>query len=136
VRTCWSAFCAADDVPSGTRLRPAVERAARWLAEHPAHPAADDLDALADRCGLSRGRLSRLFAQQIGQPLVSYRQKCRLDFARRLLGHAGRDGTPGRMNLLEAALAAGFGSYSQFYRAHRQHFGTGPAARGAAATAS
>ncbi len=127
VRECWSAFHDAADRPTGTRLHPAVDQAARWLAEHAAEDGAGDIDALADLCGLSRGRLSRLFTAQIGQTIVSYRQKCRLDIAMRLIGRGGRDGTPGRMNLLEAALSAGFGSYSQFYRAHVRHRGVPPA---------
>ena len=127
LRESWSAFVAADDAPSGTRLHPAVERAARWLSDHAHEPAADDLESLARHCGLSRSRLSRLFAQQVGQTIVAYRQKRRIEVALRLLGHAGRDGTPGRLNLLEAALRAGFGSHSQFYRAHLRHRGGPPA---------
>ena len=127
LREAWAAFLAADDVPGGTRLHPAVERAARWLATHAHEPAAEDLQALAARCGLSRSRLSRLFAAQVGETLVAHRQRRRLEAALRHLGRAGRDGTPGRATLLEAALAGGFGSYPAFYRAHVRHLGVGPA---------
>ncbi len=129
LRECWSAFCAADDVPAGSRLHPAVERAARWLADHAHEEAAEDLDTLAERVGLSRWRLSRLFARQVGRTLVEYRQMRRLEHARRLLGRAGRDGTPGRLSLTQVALHSGFGSYAQFYRTWRRHLGTSPAGR-------
>ena len=128
LRECWWSFCAADGVPAGTRLHPAVERAARWLADHASEPAANDFDALARRCGLSRWRLSRLFKAQIGRSLTDYRNARRLECARRLIGRAGRDGTPGRRTLLDAALAAGFGSYAQFYRCHVAHLGRRPSA--------
>ena len=130
LRSAWDAFLAADEAPSGTRLHPAVERAARWLAEHAHERGADDLPALAKRCGLSRSRLSRLFAAQVGESLTEHRQRRRLEAALRLLGDAGRDGTPGRRTLLEAALAGGFGSYAQFYRTHVQLRGTAPSRRG------
>ncbi len=127
LREAWSAFLSAKDVPSGSRLHPAVERAARWLAAHAHESAAEDLDALGVRCGLSRSRLSRLFAAQVGETLVAHRQRRRLEAALRHLGSAGRDGTPGRATMLEAAFAGGFGSYPAFYRAHVAHLGCGPA---------
>ena len=127
LREAWSVFLDAEDVPSGSRLHPAVERAARWLAAHAHESAAEDLDALASRCGLSRSRLSRLFAAQVGETLVAHRQRRRLEAALRHLGSAGRDGTPGRATMLEAAFAGGFGSYPAFYRAHVAHLGCGPA---------
>ncbi|MBB6441204.1 AraC family transcriptional regulator [Phycisphaera mikurensis] len=127
LREAWGAFLAAEDVPSGSRLHPAVEGAARWLGAHAHEPAADDLDALAARCGLSRSRLSRLFAAQVGETLAAHRQRRRLEAALRHLGAAGRDGTPGRATMLDAAFAGGFGSYPAFYRAHVAHLGCGPA---------
>ena len=126
LRSGWDAFLAATGWPRGTRLHPAVERAARWLSLHAAEPAAEDLDALAARCGLSRSRLSRLFHAQVGETLVAHRQRRRLEASLRSLGAAGRGGTPGRVTLLEAALAGGFGSYPAFYRAHVKHLGAGP----------
>ncbi len=124
-----AAYDACDDLPMGSALHPAVEQAAAWLATHASNEASNDLADLARRCGLSRSRLSRLFVKQIGTTLVEYRQRCRLDVSLRLLGAGGRDGTPGRVNLLEAALAGGFGSYSQFYRAHLRHLGRPPSKR-------
>lgn len=128
LRECWAATLAADAgaAAAGTRLHPAVEEAARFLAAHA--PEADDLDALAASCGLSRSRLSRLFHAQVGETLVAHRQRRRLEAALRFLGRAGRDGTPGRATLTDAALAGGFGSYAAFYRAHVRHRGVGPQA--------
>jgi AraC-like DNA-binding protein len=60
--------------------------------------------------GLSR--LSRVFKAEMGMSLVEYRNRLRLDRFSVLLDR-------GRTNLLEAALAAGFGSYAQFHRVFR-----------------
>jgi quercetin dioxygenase-like cupin family protein len=79
-----------------------------------------DLEALAKTCGISPGRLSRLFSQHVGQSLVKYRQ-------RQCLNHmlAMRSAHPKR-KLLSLALDAGFGSYAQFHRACVWHLGQSP----------
>ncbi len=61
---------------------------------------------------ISLSRLSRVFKAEMGMSLVEYRNRLRLDRFSVLLDR-------GRTNLLEAALAAGFGSYAQFHRVFR-----------------
>jgi methylphosphotriester-DNA--protein-cysteine methyltransferase len=56
--------------------------------------------------------LARVFKRDMGMSLVEYRNRLRLDRFWILV-----DG--GRPSLLEAALAAGFGSYAQFHRVFR-----------------
>jgi AraC-like DNA-binding protein len=61
---------------------------------------------------ISLSRLARVFKSEMGMSLVEYRNRLRLDRFSVLLDR-------GRTNLLEAALAAGFGSYAQFHRVFR-----------------
>lgn len=88
------------------RCRPIVRRTAELIA---ADPALDGHD-LAGIVGVGVSRIGRLFRQDTGESLVDYRNRCRLAAVDRLL--AEQRGA----NLLSAALDAGFGSYSQFFR--------------------
>lgn len=105
---------------AGTPLHPAVEAAARWLHDHATAPEADDLQALARRCRISRPWLSRLFAEQLGESLTDYRNRQRFYRFRELLAR------PGGGSVTEAALAAGFGSYAQCFRIVRANTGLSP----------
>ena len=67
---------------------------------------------IAGELGISVSRLARVFKRDMGMSLVEYRNRLRLDRFWLLV-----DG--GRPSLLEAALAAGFGSYAQFHRVFR-----------------
>lgn len=98
-------------------LHPAVARAVTLLRS-----LGDDLSLrhLAQRCGLSATRLSRLFKQQMGLSLVQYRTHFRVQH---FISRFGRGDTE---NMLEAALRAGFGSYPQFHRAFWQVTGYSP----------
>jgi AraC-like DNA-binding protein len=116
---CWRAYQDAHGVPAGVRLHPAVEAAARWLHDHAADPEADDLPALARRCGVSRPWLSRLFREQVGESLTEYRNRQRVYRFRDLLTQPGAPSTT-------AAYAAGFGSYTQCFRVVREHTGLSP----------
>jgi AraC-like DNA-binding protein len=67
-------------------------------------------DDLAARCRVSPTHLSRLFVRELGQPLRDVRNRKRLARYQELLASGRCD------SLTEAALEAGFGSYSQFHR--------------------
>jgi AraC-like DNA-binding protein len=67
---------------------------------------------IAAKLNISLSRLARVFKAEMGMSLVEYRNRLRLDRFAVLLDR-------GRGNLLEAALAAGFGSYAQFHRVFR-----------------
>ena len=67
---------------------------------------------IAAKLDISLSRLARVFKAEMGMSLVEYRNRLRLDRFAVLLDR-------GRTNLLEAALAAGFGSYAQFHRVFR-----------------
>lgn len=93
-------------------LHPAVEKALGLLED-------DTLSIVrvAQKSGLSYGRLCRVFRGQTGLTPGAWRERHRIE---RFL----RQARPGE--LLSAALAAGFGSYAQFYRAFRRQTGMNP----------
>ena len=96
---------------AGARNRPArrlVTATVAMLAKDPAMGGKQ----IAARLDLSLSRLARVFKAEMGMSLVEYRNRLRLDRFAVLLDR-------GRTNLLEAALAAGFGSYAQFHRVFR-----------------
>jgi AraC-like DNA-binding protein len=75
--------------------------------------------AIAKKMGVSLSRFARVFKQGMGVSLVDYRNQLRLEHFMSLVDSGGT-------NLLEAALAAGFGSYSQFHRVFRMNRGKSP----------
>jgi AraC-like DNA-binding protein len=68
---------------------------------------------------VSLSHLARVFKARKGMSLVEYRNRLRLDRFALLLDR-------GPINLLEAAVEAGFGSYSQFYRVFRARLHASP----------
>jgi AraC-like DNA-binding protein len=94
---------------------PVVQRVLDALAEQPRVSA----QRLARDLGISSGHLARLFRTEMGISLVEYRNRLRIE---RFLSLADRSG----VNLLDAALEAGFGSYAQFHRVFRKLVGTTP----------
>lgn len=96
------------------RWHPAVARAALALDDAPDL----SLPQLARQAGLSAGRLGQLFRDQTGQSVTDFRNDRRLAAVDR----AEARGVP----LLTAALDAGFGSYSQFYRVFTARRGSPP----------
>lgn len=95
----------ADESSSSRRLATA---AARMLAKDAGLSGAD----VAAGLGVSLGRLAHVFKLEIGVSMVDYRNRIRLNRFTMLLDK-------GRRNLLDAALASGFGSYAQFHRVFR-----------------
>jgi AraC-like DNA-binding protein len=100
-----------------TALHPAVAQAMALMRKDGLHLGRDELAAQA---GLSASHLSRLFVQELGQELRDVRNRMRVERAVDLLrdGHAA--------SLTEAALEAGFGSYSQFHRVYSRVMGQSP----------
>jgi len=84
---------------------------------------------VAARLAVNPNRLTRAFRDEMGMSVVEYRNRLRLDLFSQLL-------QTGRRNLLDAALASGFGSYAQFHRVFRAMRGASPSAYLARARAS
>ncbi|MDZ7749607.1 MAG: GlxA family transcriptional regulator [Halofilum sp. (in: g-proteobacteria)] len=79
------------------------------------------LGQLAERCGLSRRRLQRLFDRHMDEPPQRHYLRLRLERAQHLLRH-------GDLPVHEVAIACGFGSAAYFARAYRAHHGHPPTA--------
>jgi AraC-like DNA-binding protein len=94
---------------------PAVTAAVRMLTEDPSLRGVD----IAKKLGVSLSRFARVFKSDMGLSLVDFRNQLRLE---RFLSLVDTGGS----NLLEAAYAAGFGSYSQFHRVFRAMRGASP----------
>jgi AraC-like DNA-binding protein len=94
---------------------PAVVAAVRMLTEDPSLRGGD----IAKKIGVSLSRFARVFKADMGLSLVDFRNQLRLERFLSLVDSGGN-------NLLEAALAAGFGSYSQFHRVFRELRGASP----------
>ena len=78
-----------------------------------------DIEALADRLGVTSRHLRRLFKQHIGASPVAVAHTQRLHFAKRLIDQT-------TLPMTEIALAAGFGSTRRFNDAFRNTYGKTP----------
>jgi len=116
---CWRQQRGRAGAARAVALHPAVSRALELLGNG---EWAEDGSRLARHCGVSEAYLSRVFARQVGVPLTRYRNSARLARFWRVLR------TPPQKNLAEAAYAAGFGSYAQFFKIFHKTYGQGPRA--------
>jgi len=104
-------------VSGSSSPHPAVTKAVRMLAEDPSLSAGD----LAAHLQVGPGRFARVFKTEMGVSLVRYRNQLRLERFVKIMD-------AGRSSMLEAARAAGFGSYAQFHRVFQSLRGTTPRA--------
>ena len=95
----------------------AIGRALWYIESHLGEPFT--LDDVAGVSGLSRFHLARTFAAVVGQPVLAHARARRLSEAARLLAGGAPD-------ILQVALAVGYGSHEAFTRAFREQFGTTP----------
>ena len=109
---------AATTEDSDPRLSPAVARACRLLDEPREPPWTVPL--LARAVGLSAAQLTRTFRAQTGRTIGEHRRHRQLERFLELYGE-GR-----RMSVVDAAHAAGFGSYAQFHRVFTARMGCSP----------
>lgn len=99
---------------------PRVQRAARYLADHPDEPFS--LGRLAAHCGISESRLSHLFRAGMGSTPQVFGEKLRLEHARQLLIQT-------RLTTGEIALEVGFSDPLYFSRRFKRAFGYSPTAK-------
>ncbi len=87
-----------------------------------ANPQADlDLDDLADKCGVSKSHLCRLFKKATGQTVSQYLNKIRIETACQLLSDTDKP-------IEEIAFLAGFNNPSYFFRVFKKQTGKLPLA--------
>lgn len=79
----------------------------------------EDRETLAKALGTTADRLGRAFKAEIGETLLEYRNRLRLERFFSVVDPRGG-------NLLPAALEAGFGSYAQFHRVFHDVFRCAP----------
>ena len=77
------------------------------------------MDEVAQKAGISRRQLERLFGSHIGLPPVRHYLRIRVDHAKRLI-----EGT--RMPIIDTAIACGFMSASHFAKCFRAFNGSSP----------
>jgi AraC family transcriptional regulator len=77
------------------------------------------VDAIAERCGVSRSHLASAFGSATGTSVIKYLRSRRLSEAARSLAQGASD-------ILTVALDAGYGSHEAFTRAFRDQFGVTP----------
>lgn len=114
---CWKYQLSGKSNRMAVTLHPAVRRSLRLLSESSSHVSLDDL---AEACGTSKSYLSRIFHRQLGVPLVRYQNSLHIS---RFFDLYGREE---QITMLDAALAAGFRSYAQFYKVFTEAYGRGP----------
>jgi AraC-like DNA-binding protein len=117
---CLAAIEQGQPLPTATRRGHAadlVDEAKAFVAERLQEDIA--LDALADRLGVSRRHLTRLFREQVGLSIGAFQQCKRLDAAKELL-------TRTDLPVDEVAFRVGFDSGSALARALRRRDGLSP----------
>ena len=123
---------AADRQPMTEQIRlrtraPKLASAIDLMQAHIERPLSSS--AIAERIGVSRRQLERLFHNHIGESPRDYYMRLRLEHARVLLLETGS-------SILNVALASGFSSQSHFGACYRRHFGRTPRSERTVATAS
>jgi len=113
----WLAYTSASLPLLPEAVHPGVRRAA-WLTMDSATLSGPELAAA---CNMSSSRLSRMFKQQMGLPLSEFRNRCRMQYFLSLVQDDAE------ITLLDAAMTAGFGSYTQFHRVFKRTMQQSPA---------
>jgi AraC-like DNA-binding protein len=114
----WDAHLSSNQFVTSSVIHPAIKQAIQLIQYV---ESSIGVGELANQVGLSASRLSHLFKAQTGLSLIEFQNSQCL---RRFLQFYKPDQP---ITMLEAALQAGFGSYPQFYRVFKRHFGFNPA---------
>lgn len=101
--------------PAPKPLHPAVIQTLMLLRSDSPPP---NSAGLAKQCGVTADYLGQLLMEQTGRGIVEWRNRIRLERFHKYY--------PENRDLLTAALAAGFGSYTQFHRVFVELIGTTP----------
>jgi len=96
---------------------PLINRVLWYINSHSA--GGMTLETIANAVGVSRHHLAHAFGEATGHSVMAYVRALRL-------GQAARDLANGAPDILQVALAAGYGSHEAFTRAFRDQFGVTP----------
>lgn len=96
----------------------ALEAAIQMMMGHLADPLTPSQLALLS--GMSERQLQRLFRSQLGQPMMQFYRKLRLDKAAELLLQS-------TLPIIDVALSTGFANVAHFTRCYAEQFGDTPA---------
>lgn len=112
----WRCFKRVRNFLPSTLLHPAVMKAAQLLEENQRFYSNGEL---AQAVFLSESQLSRNFHQEMGCTIAAFRNQMRLEAFFRIIKKRP-------ITILDAALEANFGSYSQFYKVFKTAVGISP----------
>ena len=101
----------------GTRRQQRIESVLQYIEAHNGESV--DVSALASMASISPFHFHRVFSAQVGEPVLAYIRRLRLEKAAYRILFMDN-------NVTEAAALAGYSSAAAFTRAFRQHFGTTP----------
>ena len=96
-----------------------VETVQRYIREHIDEPL--NREILASVANFSIPHFHRVFTGCVGENVVAYVRRVRLD-------RAGRKLRIGAVDITEVALAAGYQTHAAFAKAFKQHYGLSPSA--------
>lgn len=89
----------------------------RYIRDHIDEPL--NREVLADVAGFSVPHFHRIFTAHIGENILNYVRRMRLE-------RAGRKLRMGAVDITEVALAAGYDSHAAFSKAFKQQYGLSP----------
>lgn len=102
------------DLPDYTEQ---IEEVKQYIREHVDESL--NRDVLAAVAGFSVPHFHRIFTAQMGENIVSYVRRVRME-------RAGRKLRMGAVDITEVALSAGYDSHAAFSKAFKQQFGLSP----------
>lgn len=105
---CWQVFMSSGEPEDYQSVHPAIAKVIHQIRDD--GDVESSVSTLADKSGLCPSRLIPLFQEQIGMSITDFRNRVKLEQFFDLYQRGGQ------LNMLGAALEAGFGSYAQFYR--------------------
>lgn len=94
-----------------------IEEVKQYIREHVDESL--NRDVLAAVAGFSVPHFHRIFTAQMGENIVSYVRRVRME-------RAGRKLRMGAVDITEVALSAGYDSHAAFSKAFKQQFGLSP----------
>ncbi len=113
----WDVYQRSADISESKKMHPAISHSIRYIQNN--ERCAESVSTLSKACGLSESRFSKLFREQMGMSVPTYKNRVKLDRFIHLLKSSS-------ITLTEACYAAEFGSYAQFHKVFKDYFKVSP----------